>query len=244
MRLRFVAAAVVLLAFPLLRAADNTQCPQPITYLSMDRGEYSSMPGAAIGLQHFAARMVSRGKTQPLCSARTTEIQHGEIFIGTQTIAKVFGQKIKESGSKISDLQVEVKDDELHLKGKVHKGVDISFEVAGPVSTDGTNLKLEAKKVKAEHLPVKALMGMVGVHLSSLLQSEQQGVVTQGNTLIFEPDKIAHIQGRIAAVRLTSRGINISFAESRPRQRGDADHRSQRTLATPPGSDGKSHKQR
>jgi hypothetical protein len=177
------------------------------------------MPGASIGLQHFAARMVSRGKTQPLCSARTTEIQHGEIFIGTQSIAKIFGKKIKESGSKISDLQVEVKEDQLHLKGKVHKGVDIPFEVAGPVSTDGTNLKLEAKKVKAEHLPVKALMGMVGMHLSSLLQSEQEGVVTQGNTLIFQPDKIAHIQGRISAVRLTPQGIAISFADSRPRQR-------------------------
>jgi hypothetical protein len=186
----------------------------------MDRGEYSSMPGAVFGLQHFAARMVARGKTQPLCSARTTEIEHGQVFISTQSITKIFGQKIKESGSAISDLQVEVKDDQLHLKGKVHKGIDIPFEVAGPVSTDGTNLKLEAKKVKAEHLPVKGLMGMLGMHLSSLLQSEQtQGVVAQGNTLVFEPDKIAHIKGRISAVRLTPKGIDISFADSRPKQR-------------------------
>jgi hypothetical protein len=186
----------------------------------MDRGEYSSMPGAVFGLQHFAARMVSRGKTQPLCSARTTEIQHGEIFISAQSITKIFGQKIKESGSKISDLQIEVKDDQLHLKGKVHKGIDIPFEVTGPVSTDGTNLKLEAKKVKAEHLPVKGLMGMLGMHLSSLLESEQaQGVTAQGNTLIFEPAKIAHIEGRISAVHLTPKGIDISFAESHPRQR-------------------------
>lgn len=201
-------------------AADKDPCPQPVTYLSMDRGEYSSMPGAVFGLQHFAARMVSRGKTQPLCSARTTQIQHGEIFISTQTIARIFGQKIKQSGSKISDLEIEVKNDELHMKGKVHKGIDIPFEVAGPVSTDGTNLKLEARKVKAEHLPVKALMGMVGMHLASLLQAEQeQGVTAQKNTLIFEPDKIAHIQGRIAAVRLTPKGVDISFSESRPRQR-------------------------
>jgi hypothetical protein len=200
-------------------AADKANCPQPVTFLSMDRGEYSSMPGAVFGLQHFAARMVSRGKTQPLCSARTTEIEHGEIFIGTQTITKIFGQKIKESGSKISDLQVEVKDDQLHLKGKVHKGIDIPFEVAGPVSTDGTNLKLEAKKVKAEHLPVKGLMGMLGMHLSSLLQSDAQGVTTQGNTLIFEPNKIAHIQGRISGIHLTDKGIGISFVDGRRRQR-------------------------
>jgi hypothetical protein len=201
-------------------AADNMRCPQPVTSVEMDRGEYSAMPGTAFGLQHFAARMVSRGKSQPLCSARTTEIQHGQIFISSESITKIFSQKIKESGSKISELQVEVKEDELHLKGKVHKGIDIPFEVTGPVSTDGSNLKLEAKKIKAEHLPVKGLMGMLGMHLSSLLQSEQaQGVEAQGNTLVFEPAKIAHIQGKISAVHLTAKGIEISFVDSTPRQR-------------------------
>lgn len=223
MRARFLLVIVALLASYGAGAADKSDksnCPQPVTTLSMDRGEYSSIPGAAIGLQHFAARMVARGKTQPLCSARTTEIEHGEVFISTESLTKIFGQKIEHSNSKISDLLVEVKDDEVHLKGKVHKGIDIPFEVDGPVSTDGTNLKLEGKKVKAEHLPVKALMGMVGMHLSSLLQSEQQqGVTAQGNTLIFEPAKISHVEGRISAVRVTSKGIDISFANSHPKQR-------------------------
>ena len=220
MRLLLLGLTIIVLACQIAEAADNVRCPQPVTFLAMDRGEYSSMPGAVFGLQHFAARMVARGKTQPLCSARMTEIQHGNIFISSESITKIFGQKIKESGSKISDLQVEIKDDELHLKGKVHKGIDIPFEVAGPVSTDGSNLKLDAKKVKAEHLPVKGLMGMLGMHLSSLLQSEQaQGVTAQGNTLIFEPAKIAHVKGRISAVKLTDKGIDISFADGAAKQR-------------------------
>ncbi len=127
---------------------------------------------------------------------------------------------MKQSGSKISELQVEVKDDELHFKGKVQKGMNIPFEVAGPVSTDGSTLKLEAKKIKAEHLPVKGLMGMLGMHLSSLLQSEQpQGVIAQGDTLVFEPAKLAHVQGKIAAVRLTTKGIDIIFADTTAKQR-------------------------
>ncbi|HZS26911.1 MAG TPA: hypothetical protein VFB76_06750 [Candidatus Angelobacter sp.] len=223
MRLRLLLVTATLLASYGAGAADKSDksnCPQPVSTLSMDRGEYSSIPGAVLGLQHFAARMVARGKTQPLCSARTTEIEHGEVFISAESLTKIFGQKIEHSNSKISDLQVEVKDNEVHLKGKVHKGIDIPFEVDGPVSTDGTNLKLEGKKVKAEHLPVKALMGMVGMHLSSLLQSEQQqGVTAQGNTLIFEPAKISHVQGRISAVRVTPKGIDISFVNSHPKQR-------------------------
>src|SRR5947209_7698905 len=163
MRLRLVLLIAIVLACWKVGVAENLRCPQPVTFLAMDKGEYSSTPGAVFGLQHFAARMVARGKTQPLCSARITEIQHGEIFISTESISKIFTQKIKQSGSKISDLQVEVKDDELHLKGKVHKGIDVPFEVAGPVSTDGSNLKLEAKKVKTEHLPVKGVMGMLGM---------------------------------------------------------------------------------
>ena len=178
----------------------------------MEKGQYSPLQGSMFNLQDFAANMVARGKTSPLCFARTTEIQHGEVFIGAESLTKLFAQKAQQSNSSVSELKVEVKDSAVHLSGKVHKGIDIPFEIEGPISTDGTVLILHAKRIKAEGIPVKGLLGMVGVHLGSMIGSESvDGVAVKGDTLVFEPVKIAHVRGKITKADLTSKGLMLTF---------------------------------
>ena len=152
----------------------------------MERGQYSPLEGATFNLQDFAANMVARGKTSPLCFARTTDVLHGQAFISSESLTKLFAQKVQQANASVSDLKVEIKDDAAHLSGKVHRGIDIPFEIEGTISTDGTVLILHTKKIKAEGIPVKGLLGIVGVHLGSLLGSESvNGVAAKGDTLVF-----------------------------------------------------------
>lgn len=189
----------------------------------MEKGQYSPLEGAMFNLQDFAATMVARGKSSPLCFARTTEVQHGEVFISAESLTKLFAQKVEQSKSSISELKVEVKDNAAHLSGKVHKGIDIPFEIEGPISSDGTLLILHAKKIKAEGIPVKGLLGMVGVHLGSMLGSEGvSGVSATGDTLVFEPVKIAHVRGRITSAQLTSKGLALVFGQELAKQQPKA----------------------
>jgi len=193
-------------------AAEYPPCPEPVTHLVIDRGQYFPVEGAVFVLQDFRANMISHSRKQPACSIRVTEIQRAAIFISADSLTKFFDRKIEQTGSKIDELKVEVKEGKLHLKGKVHKGVGIPFDVEGPVSTDGTNLIVQAKRIKAEGLPVKGLLDMLGVHLASLVNSGNvRGVVVDGDKLIFEPAKIANVQGRITKASVTANGLEIFF---------------------------------
>jgi hypothetical protein len=188
--------------------------------MTMEKGQYSPVEGATFNLQDFAANMVALGKTSPLCFQRTTDVLRGRAFISSESLTKLFAEKAQQSDASVSDLKVEIKGDSAHISGKVHKGIDIPFEIEGPISTDGTVLILQTKKIKAEGIPVKGLLGMVGVHLGSLLGSQSvDGVVAKGDTLVFEPSKIAHLRGRITSARISTAGLTITFGQPAQQQK-------------------------
>jgi hypothetical protein len=120
----------------------------------------------------------------------------------------------------LTELEIETRDGMLHFKGKIHKGIDIPFEAEGPLSTDGTMLVFHAQKIKAEHIPLKGLLNTIGMHLASLLQSDQvNGITAKDDTLIFDPSKIAHVRGNITTLSLTTKGMAISFGNKATKRR-------------------------
>jgi len=170
-------------------------------------------------LQDFTANQVARGKVSPLCFMRMTDIQHGDVFIDTQSLSHEFETKSSQSGSPVHDLKVETKQNVVDLKGTIKKLIPISFTMEGPVTTDGHVLVLYATKIKADGIPVKGLLDMLGKHPDSMLQSESiGGVIAKGDTIIFEPEKIAHVRGRIAYAEVTPQGLNVKFAPQEQRE--------------------------
>lgn len=187
--------------------------------MEVSKGDYSPLPGATFELQNFSALMTARGNSSPLCFNRMTEISHGQVFVSNTSLTHLFEQKVEQSNSKIKNVKVEIKDNLAHLTGTMKKGMDLHFEIEGPVSTDGTNLILTAKKIKADGLPVKALLGMVGKHLGDLLQSESvDGVKADGDKLIFVPASISHVRGHIAKAEMTSQGLMLDFEGGQKKQ--------------------------
>jgi hypothetical protein len=80
------------------------------------------------------------------------------------------------------------------------------------MSTDGRVLVLHAKKIKALGIQVKDLLNAVGVYLSTLIHSDaEDGVAAKGDTLVFDPWKIAHIRGQLTSVQVAPRGVTIVF---------------------------------
>jgi hypothetical protein len=209
---KYVLLSLVLVVAGCAAQADTLRCPAKVTSMEMAKGEYSPMPGAVFELQNFSAAMTARGNASPLCFNRMTEIHHGQVFISSASLSHLFEQKIEQSESKIRDVKVEIKDNLAHLTGTMKKGVDVHFEISGPVTTDGTVLILKAKKIKADGIPVKMLLGMVGEHLGNLLGAESvEGVKAEGDSLIFVPASISHVRGRIAKLELTNAGMRLDF---------------------------------
>jgi hypothetical protein len=164
--------------------------------------------------------MVARGKKSPFCFMRITEIEQGQVFIDVQSLSREFSSKMEQSASKIDDLEIETKDDTAQIKGKIKKVIPIPFTLEGPVTTDGSRLFFHTKSVKAVGIPVKGLLGMIGKHLDSMLKSESVGgVAVKDDTIIFEPEKIAHVRGRIIAAKVNPKGLFVSFAGPEAKKR-------------------------
>jgi hypothetical protein len=195
-------------------ATQKLMCPAPVTKLLMDNGQYSPVEGAVFNLRNFSATMVARGREMPLCFARMPQVQQGEVLISSESLSRLFQRKIQQSKSQFSDIKIEINDNVARLSGKMHKGVTVPFEIEGPVSTDGTVLLLRAKQIKAEGMPMKGLLEMLGKNLGSLLGSESvDGVTAQGDTLVFRPSKIAYVRGSIAKAQTSAKGLMVTFAE-------------------------------
>ena len=217
MRNHLRCAALQLLFCVSLKAAEPLKCPQPVTHIAVTQGEYSPQPGIVFELHDFAADMVSRGKSSPLCFLRTTEILHGDVFVTSASLSRLFQTKAKQSNSSISDLTIETQPDKVVFKGRVKKVISLPFTIEGPVTTDGRVLDVQAKSIKAMGIPVKGLLDAMGKELDSMIHSESVGGVSaNGDTLVFQPNNISHVRGHIAKIEVTEKGLSVHFAEAPP----------------------------
>jgi hypothetical protein len=207
----------VLLAFVLFGApagwTQQVKCPPAVTGMAVQRGQIFPLPGAVFTLQDFAATMHQRGNTVPYCLVFFTDIRSGRASISPESLSKIASEKVQEdSKTQVKDLNIEVQGNSLRLKGKVHKAIDIDFEIEGPISTDGRVMIFHAKQIKAKGIPVKELLNAVGLHLSSLVYSQQEkGVEAKDDNLIFDPWKIAYIRATITSVQLAPNGLTVNF---------------------------------
>jgi hypothetical protein len=201
----------------LASAAAQPKCPAPQTHIEIAQGDYSPQPGTVFNLHEFAANMVSRGKSAPLCYQRWTEVARGDVFVTAESLTKLFEQKVKKADTAISDIKIETKNDNtVHLSGKMKKVIPIPFSIEGPVSTDGHTLILQAKSIKAVGIPMKGLLDALGKELSSIVHSESvNGVAVKGDTLIFQPEQISHVRGHIAKLEVTDKGLAVQFGEEK-----------------------------
>lgn len=210
----FSVAGVLVLGALRLQGQAPGACP-PATHIAIASGTFSSQPGVSFRLTHFVATMEPRGKTAPGCYQKDTVMTHGEIFISNDSLTRVFSSKLEGSSQKIKDFKIENGVGKVTLRGSITKLVPIAFTIAGPVTTDGTSLLLDASQIKADGIPVKALLSMVGEHLSAILKLQGvPGVSVNGNTMVFSPEQIAHLRGHIDSTETTSEGLMLRYGKA------------------------------
>lgn len=189
-------------------------CPT-VSSISIDKGHYEARPGVVFLVENYAAHMVPGARQSPACFQKINEIERGHIVVSDAALSKMFEQKLSNS-KKISGLKVEAKSDHVAISGTVHKGIPIHFSVEGPVDTDGHFILLHAKKIKADGLPVKGLLDMLGMELSGMLDpGANKGVTIQGDTISFDPAVVAHVRGHIERLQITGKDLVVDFGKPR-----------------------------
>ena len=205
------AAAIIMLSMT-AQVSAQAPCPAPVSYINISNGEFSSRPGVTFRLRHFVATLTPMGKQAPLCYEKLTVVSRAQIFVSNESLTRVFQEKLGGTGSQIKDFKVQNGAGKVTLNGKITKLVPIQFTIEGPVTTDGTMIMVQANKINAEGIPVKALLQMVGDHLSSILNVDNvKGITIHENTIAFSPEQIAHLKGYIEAVEPTAEGLTLRY---------------------------------
>ena len=191
----------------------------------MQSGSFSSSPGVTFHLKHFLATLTPMGKRAPDCYGKYTDVSHGEIFVSSESLTHLFSNKMAGSSAKISNLNIQHTAEGAILTGRLDKLIPVFFTIAGPVSTNGTEIRMDAKTIKADGIPVKALMGMIGEDLNAMLNLKgMKGIKVEDNSLAFSPEAVAHLRGHIASVSTSPQGLTLRYAPVQTAKNMPAQH--------------------
>lgn len=213
--MRVLARALFLLLISVAVPSAHAVCPLA-SHIVIQSGNYRSEPDVVFDLHNFSAELIPMGKSSPSCYQKWTTVSHGEIFISDASMTAIFSKKIASSKSKIKDLQIHNEKGRAILSGSVTKIIPIHFTIAGPVSTDGTRIRLEAQKIDADGIPIKDVLALIGEHLNGLFSTDEvRGVTVEKNALSFSPEQVAHLRGHLAGVSTENQGLLLRY-ESQP----------------------------
>lgn len=140
-----------------------------------------------------------------------------EMAITPAAMASVLNDHVfSVKNSPIKDVSIQLENNLMKVKGKLHNKADIGFETDSSVSvTDDGKIRLHSEKIRALHLPAKGLMDLFGVEIADLIKNGKvNGVTAEKDDLIIDPEKVfppPKIQGRVTAVKLTDGNIVLTF---------------------------------
>lgn len=143
----------------------------------------------------------------------TLALAYAEISISCNALAQVLNENVfAADDSPIKELTIESRNNQLTVKGKLHRKDDVSFETVGTLTAEGDGrIRIHTEHLKTAHLPVKGLMDLLGMDLARMIDTRKvQGVSTDKDDLILNPEQILpppHIKGQVTAVRIQGNDI-------------------------------------
>lgn len=146
-------------------------------------------------------------------------VSNGRISIAPESLSILLNDYVfAGKDAPLKDLRVTIDKDQLDIKGKLHSKGDISFETKGTVSvSEDGRLRVHTEKVKALHVPLKGVMGVLGVELADVLNTSKiDGLDTDKNDLLMDLGKLLpppHIRGKVTGVKVEKNSIVTIFGD-------------------------------
>jgi hypothetical protein len=140
-------------------------------------------------------------------------IQSARISITTDALANVLNQyAFVSADSPIKAVRITVNDNKLKIKGRLHSKGDLPFESEGSLSvTPEGEIRVHTEKLKAEHLPVKGLMDLLGEPISKLIDTRKvSGLRADKDDLLLDPSELLpppHIHGHLRSITVVGNEV-------------------------------------
>ena len=149
------------------------------------------------------------------------DIDSAQVAISPESLTALMNSHVLAyDGAPIKDFSLTIKGDRVIQKGKIHKGVELPFEISGTLSpTEDGNIRVHADKIKAEHVPVKGVLHFFGQDLAKLVnQRAERGMRIEGDDIILTLRSLTpppHLMGRVTRVGIEDGKIVQVFDSGR-----------------------------
>jgi len=142
-------------------------------------------------------------------------VQTGIVSISSGDLARLLNSSVfayPDAPLKNIGVTYDAERNRINLKGTMHKGVDLPFEIEGSISvTADGNLGLHADKIRSAHIPFKGLLHLFGEDLSKLVNVNQaRGIRIEGDDIFLNPGRMVpppHFEGRL--IRASVKGDRL-----------------------------------
>jgi hypothetical protein len=206
--------------------------PQPVA-AEMHNVLFHFSDAAAAHVETLTGELLATGNNpMPVMDDKSSfvvRIKSAHISVSPLALAQVLNTFVfAKPDSPVRDISISIKDQQLHLKGKLHSKGDLPFETVGtPSTTPDGRIRIHSEKVKAFHLPVKGMMNLFGIELASLLGGKIPGIEADKDDLLLDLSKLLpppHLQGAVTEVHLESDQIVMTIGNgerSAPLEKGN-----------------------
>jgi hypothetical protein len=148
----------------------------------------------------------------------TVRVTDGTVALSGDALAALLnGFVFAYRGAPLKKLHAKTAGSEVVLRGIMHKGVDLPFEITSTIALEPDGrVRLHPTKTRILGIDGEKLMHALGLHLDKLLDlSGAHGVTVVGNDLLLEPTEILPppaISGRLTSIRVEGDEIVQTFA--------------------------------
>jgi len=136
-------------------------------------------------------------------------IDAGEIAMSTASLTALMNDYVfNYRKAPIKELEITTNEKgQLEQEGVLDKAVDVPFKVkAVLMPTPDGRIRVHAKSIKAAGLPMKGLMGLLGIEMDDMVKIQAgRGIVVEDNDFILDPQQMLpppRIRGNVSSVRI------------------------------------------
>jgi hypothetical protein len=141
-------------------------------------------------------------------------IDAGEIAMSTASLTALMNNYVfAYRKAPIKDLEITTDEKgRLEQEGVLDKGVDIPFKTKAVIMPNGDGrIRVHAKSIKAAGLPVKGLMGLLGIEMDDMVKLQAgRGIMVDDNDFILDPQWMLpppRIRGNVTSVRIEGNDV-------------------------------------
>lgn len=205
--------------------ADSTpEAPSDAVQIEMRNVRLHLADGIALDVATLRGRMIPRQKGRPPIfddqRSYVLAIAEADLAMDLPSLERLMNDRVFASDdAPIRGVHVKAGDDgRLEISGRLRKGVPVPFSTKVDVAAaDDGRLRLHADSFKALGLPLKKVLGAVGVELDDLVTPDDPDVVAvDDNNLLVTPGRALpppEVRGRLARAALARGRLVLSYAQ-------------------------------